>query len=208
MKVNFPPDFIFGTSTASTQIETAFDHDWQGFKSRDGHLFERTTDHELRLEEDAILIASLAPAYRMSLSWSRLQRGPNQDFDSETVLRYKGFLNDLRNRGVKIMMVLHHFTNPIWFSERGGWEKEQNIALWLDFGKKVVDIFGEYVTNWNTFNEPNVYVSYGWLTGFFPPFKINPVRAFTVVKNLGIAHDRMYDIIKTKYPEHQVGISQ
>ena len=207
MKLSFPSDFIFGTSTASTQIETAFDHDWQGYKSRDGYVFERTTDHELRLSEDAILIASLAPAYRMSLSWSRLQRGPMQDFDPETVLQYKIFLDDLTARGVKIMMVLHHFTNPKWFSQLGGWEKEKNIALWLDFGKKVVNTFGHYVTQWNTFNEPNVYVSYGWITGFFPPFKTNPALVFKVVKHLGMAHDQMYDIIKTRYQEHPVGIS-
>src|SRR5262245_57763011 len=77
----FPPEFIFGTSTAATQIETAFDHDWQGFKARDGHVFQRTTDHELRMKEDARIISSLAPGYRMSLSWSRLQRGPMADLD-------------------------------------------------------------------------------------------------------------------------------
>ena len=72
-------------------------------------------------------------------------------------------------------MVLHHFTNPLWFSNIGGWEKPENIPLWIDFAKKVVDEFGQYVSYWNTFNEPNVYASYGWITGFFPPFKINPV---------------------------------
>ena len=42
-------------------------------------------------------------------------------------------------------MVLHHFTNPKWFAELGSWEKEENISLWIDFAKKVIDIFGEYV---------------------------------------------------------------
>ncbi|HWA35928.1 MAG TPA: family 1 glycosylhydrolase, partial [Cyclobacteriaceae bacterium] len=153
----FPKNFIFGTSTAATQIETAFDHDWQGFKARDGNIFDRTTDHELRFEEDAAIIASLAPAYRMGLSWSRLQRGPGQPLHSETVESYKAFLKDLRQRGVSVMMVLHHFTNPKWFADMGSWEKESNIAHWLDFGQRVVETFGEYVSSWNTFNEPNVY---------------------------------------------------
>ncbi len=203
----FPKDFLFGTSTAATQIETAFEHDWQGFKARDGKIFERTTDHELRLKEDAAIIASLAPAYRMGLSWSRLQRGPGQELHRETVEEYKAFLNDLKQRGVKVMMVLHHFTNPRWFADLGSWEKEQNIEHWLDFGRRVVQTFGEYVSHWNTFNEPNVYASYGWITGFFPPFKTNPIRAFSVVRNLGRAHERMYDIIKEHYPHHPVGIS-
>ncbi len=207
MPRTFPPHFIFGTSTAAAQIETATDHDWHGFKARDGHHFERTTDHELRHPQDAEIIASLAPGYRMGVSWNRLQRGPLEALDPVVVEEYRKLFEDLRARQVKIMMVLHHFTNPKWFSKLGGWEKEENIAYWLDFGKKVVDTFGEYVTQWNTFNEPNIYSSYGWITGFFPPFKTNPLLAIRVVRNLGAAHNRMYDVIKSVYADHPVGIS-
>lgn len=207
MRLLFPNDFIFGTSTAATQVETAFDHDWQGIRSRDGFDFQRTTDHETRMEEDAVIIASLAPHYRMSLMWSRLQRAPFADLDPETVSQYTLFLEDLRAKNVQIMMVLHHFTNPLWFAREGSWEKEKNIAMWIDFSKKVVDTFGQYVSHWNTFNEPNVYASYGWITGFFPPFIINPVKAAIVVKNMGKAHDVVYDYIKEKFPEQPVGIS-
>lgn len=207
MTHSFPSDFIFGTSTAAAQIETAFNHDWQGITAKDGHVFERTTDHELRFKEDAEIIASLAPGYRMSLMWSRLQPNLKAELDEQAVEEYFSFMMDLKSRGVTIMMVLHHFTNPIWFSQSGSWEKEENIDLWLDFVKKVVDRFGPLVGYWNTFNEPNVYASYGWLTGFFPPFKINPVKAAMAVKNMGKAHDLAYDYIKSKFPEAPVGIS-
>lgn len=203
----FPANFIFGTSTAAAQIETAFEHDWQGVKSRDGYIFNRTTDHELRFYEDAELIASLAPGYRMSLQWSKLQRKPYGNFHAETAQAYHKFLADLKARGVSIMMVLHHFTNPLWFAKTGGWENSSNIALWVDYCRKVIDEFGAYVSSWNTFNEPNVYASYGWITGFFPPFKTNPYLAGKVVKNMGSAHNLVYDIIKQKYPESPVGIS-
>ena len=88
MRLTFPEHFFFGTSTAATQIETAFEHDWQGISSRDGYLFDRTTDHELRIEEDVDIIASLAPNYRMSLMWSKLQREPLGNFDPETKQHY------------------------------------------------------------------------------------------------------------------------
>lgn len=207
MQLVFPKDFIFGTSTASTQIETAFEHDWQGVVAQDGTVFQRTTDHETRLAEDAEIIASLAPHYRMSLMWSKLQRQPLAPLHSETVQQYLSFLKDLKQRGVQVMMVLHHFTNPTWFAARGGWERAENIPLWVDFCQKVVDTFGDWVTRWNTFNEPNVYASYGWITGFFPPFKINPVKAALVVKNMGTAHDKVYQYIKQQRPQQPVGIS-
>ncbi len=207
MQYVFPKDFIFGTSTAAAQIETAFEHDWQGVQSKDGYIFDRTTDHELRLEEDAEIISSLAPYYRMGLMWSKLQREPFGDLHPETVLHYKTFLKDLKTKGVKIMMVLHHFTNPRWFANQGSWEKEENIHGWIDFAKKAIDVFAENVTLWNTFNEPNVYATNGWLTGFFPPFKNNPVKAAIVVKNMGRAHDEVYAYIKSKHPHQPVGIS-
>lgn len=207
MQYVFPKDFIFGTSTAATQIETAFEHDWQGVKAGDNHIFDRTTDHELRFKEDAAIIASLAPYYRMGLQWSKLQRGPGQPLDQNTVNEYREFLSDLHARKVKIMMVIHHFTNPTWFAKQGSWEKEENVALWVDFARKVVDEFGDYVSHWNTFNEPNVYASFGWITGFFPPFKTNPVKAAIVVKNMGRAHNLIYDYIKKKRPDQPVGIS-
>jgi beta-glucosidase len=207
MRIAFPNHFTFGTSTAASQIETAFEHDWQGLKARDNFVFDRTTDHEKRLKEDASIIASLAPGYRMSLQWSKIQRSPFGDFHQETAETYHHFLQDLRSRGVSIMMVLHHFTNPLWFSRLGGWERIENVPLWIDYAKKVVDEFGSYVTSWNTFNEPNVYASYGWITGFFPPFKISPLLAGKVVKNMAQAHDRVYEYIKTRYPEAPVGIS-
>ncbi len=207
MPRHFPKDFVFGTSTAAAQIETADSHDWQGYRARDGHVFDRTTDHEHRHAEDIDIIATLAPGYRMSVAWNRLQRAPFAPLDPSVVLEYRNLLQELRSRGVSIMMVLHHFTNPRWFSEKGGWEKRENIKLFLDFGRKVSEAFGEYVDQWNTFNEPNVYVSYGWLTGFFPPFKINPLLAIRVLKNLGLVHEQLYAVLKERHPDRPVGIS-
>jgi beta-glucosidase len=207
MQLKFPDNFFFGTSTAAYQIETAFEHDWLGVKSKDGYIFERTSDHEKRFVEDAAIIAHCAPNYRMSLMWSKLQRAPYAELHKDTVAEYRSFLDDLKSRGVKVMMVLHHFTNPLWFSQNGNWEKAENVALWVDFSKKVVDEFGEYISYWNTFNEPNVYVSNGWVLGQFPPFKTNLLAARSAIKNMGLAHHIMYDYIKAKFPNQPVGIS-
>ncbi len=207
MQLQFPPHFFFGTSTAAYQIETAFEHDWVGVKAKDGFVFNRTCDHELRFKEDAEIIAYCAPYYRMSLMWSKLQRAPFAELHKDTVQEYKNFLDDLKSRSVKIMMVLHHFTNPTWFSEKGNWQKKENVAMWVDFSKKVVDEFGGYVSYWNTFNEPNVYASNGFLLGQFPPFVKNLFTAMRAIDNMGAAHTEVYRYIKTKQPEQPVGIS-
>ena len=203
----FPSDFRFGTSTSAVQIETAFEHDWQGFVARDNSIFDRTTDHELQWEKDAVIISSLAPNYRMSLMWSKLQRGPLASLDREAVEHYKKLLTELKLRGVDIMLVLHHFANPVWFSQQGGWSNAQSIDWWLDYVKKVILEFDEFVSLWNTFNEPNLYISLGSLAGLFPPQKLNPFYAWQVLKNLSSAHKHAYELLHTLSPDKPVGIS-
>ena len=207
MKIRFPADFIFGTSTSSYQIETAFEHDWLNISSRDGNIFNRTTDHEKRLEEDIGIIGSLAPHYRMSLMWSKLQRRSYAQFDPAVVREYTDFLGALRAQGTEVMMVMHHFANPRWFSESGGWENDENIGAWINFGEQLVETFGDYVSRWNTFNEPNLYTGMAYVAGEFPPFKTNFVKAKRVITNLAEAHDLIYDIIKKRDPGKPVGIS-
>jgi beta-glucosidase len=207
MKIKFPDNFVFGTSTSASQIETPFEHDWEGIRSRDGNTFNRTTDHEKRFKEDTEIIASLAPNYRMSLMWSKLQRQPYAAFDSRTVEEYRTLLNSLHDRQVGIMMVIHHFANPTWFASNGGWENKKNIDTWLNYGKQLVDTFGPYVDSWNTFNEPNLYTSMAYVRGEFPPFTRNVLKADQVIRNIAQAHNAMYDYIKKVYPGKPVGIS-
>lgn len=197
MKLNFPKDFIWGTSTAAYQIETASEHDWKGVLSNDGTVFDKCSMHDLRRDEDIEYIVRLGNAYRMSCDWAKLQTAPYADFDPKVTQEYLDFLQKIRNRGVKIMMVLHHFTNPLWFAKEGSWEKKGNRKMWLDFVKKSVATFGHLVDHWNTFNEPMVYISNGWITGGFPPFKKGKILlARKVLKEIGRAHDEAYDIIK------------
>lgn len=207
MTLKFPDEFIFGTSTSAYQIETSFQHDWEHVRAKDGYVFRRTTDHEKQYEQDAEIISSLAPHYRMSLMWSRLQRHPLAPLDETTKIEYHALLSSLTRKGVKIMMVIHHFANPIWFADQGGWMNEKNIGIWFDYARKLIDEFGHYVSLWNTFNEPNLYATMGFGAGKFPPFIRNIITARSVVRNMAKAHSMIYDYLKFKYPETMVGIS-
>ena len=45
MKLEFPKNFIWGTSTAAYQIETVSDNDWKGVVSNDGTVFDKCSMH-------------------------------------------------------------------------------------------------------------------------------------------------------------------
>ena len=207
MKLQFPDGFIWGTSTAAAQVETASFHQWKGLKSRDGHVFDRTTDHELRRSEDIQFIKQFGNMYRCSLDWSRLQRKAFGDFDQIVVGEYQAFLSDLRAEGMEIMFVIHHFLNPTWFEERDSWLAEENIAAFVDYARQCIQYFGEFTSNWNTFNEPNIYCMNSFFMGNFPPHKKSYFKATKAKKHMAMAHDIVYDLIKEQYPEASVGIS-
>jgi beta-glucosidase len=207
MRLEFPKDFIIGTSTSAYQIETAFGHDWQGIVAEDGYTFGSTTDHEKHFEEDSEIIASVAPAYRMSLMWSKLQREPYGPLHTETKSEYHRLLSRLKEKDISVMMVLHHFCNPLWFAKEGGWARSKNMASWIDYARKVIDEYGEYVDLWNTFNEPNLYTTLGYALAKFPPYQSNMMTAGTVIKNISKAHNEIFDYLKNKYPNKPVGIS-
>lgn len=206
-KLQFPAHFIWGTSTAAAQVETASEHNWKGVASRDGYTFDRTTDHEKRRKEDIRYITQFGDYYRGGVDWARLQKAPFANFELEVVKEYQEFFGELNAAGTKVMFVIHHFTNPLWFEEKNGWLNDNNIPAFVDYAKKCIQHFGKYTFMWNTINEPNVYALNGYFTGNFPPFKKNYFKADRVLKNLGRAHDIVYDILKEDDPKKQVGIS-
>ncbi|RMF00491.1 MAG: glycosyl hydrolase family protein, partial [Bacteroidetes bacterium] len=206
--LSFPDHFKWGTSTAAAQIETASDHNWRGVVARDGSVFNRTTDHELRRYEDLEHIVRFGTIYRAGVDWARLQASPKADFQEEVVAEYRDFFAALRRRGMEIMFVIHHFTHPRWFEEAGGWPDESTIPYYVDFAERCVHHFGDLVSYWNTFNEPNVFALNAYLLGNFPPMqKGRYFRANRVLRNMGHAHDIARELIKARFPQAPVGIS-
>jgi beta-glucosidase len=207
MRLTFPTDFFWGSSTAAAQIETASDHAWRGFRAKDGSVFERTTDHELRRSEDAAYIAAFGTVYRCGVDWARLQTAPNAAFTPAVVAEYVAFFEDLTARGMKIMFVMHHFTNPNWFEARGSWLNADNNALFLDYVRQCIAHFGQYVHSWNTFNEPNVYAMNAFVRGVFPPQMKSYAKGNRALRNMGAAHSATLAMLRQHDATKLVGIS-
>lgn len=207
MRLEFPTSFFWGTSTAAAQVETASAHNWRGMKAKDGYVLQQTTAHEQRRGEDAQFITRLGSVYRCGVDWARLQPAPNAPFVAEVVEEYQAFFRQLNGAGTRIMFVIHHFTNPLWFEERGGWLREENVDLFLDYARRCIHHFAPYTFNWNTFNEPNVYAMNAYMLGNFPPQLKSYWKANRVLRHMGQAHDVLYHLLKEATPDIPVGIS-
>ena len=52
-------------------------------------------------------------SHRLSLEWSRIQ--PSRDrWDEDSLAYYREMITGLNQRGIKPMITLHHFTDPLW----------------------------------------------------------------------------------------------
>lgn len=207
MRLEFPENFLWGSSTSATQVETASAHNWRGFKARDGYILDQTTAHEQLRELDAGFIMQFGTVYRCGVDWARLQPEPFAPFVPEVVEEYQRFFQLLNNGGVRILFVMHHFTNPLWFENNGGWLNEDNISAFADYARQCIEHFEPYVFNWNTFNEPNVYAMNAYLLGVFPPHKRSFRKSNRVLRHLQQAHEIAYSLLKAACPEKPVSIS-
>jgi len=109
-------------------------------------------------------------AFRFSIEWSNIE--PQEGNFSEAELQhYEDLIDRLLVAGVTPMITLHHFTDPVWFCQKGGFEREENIFYFVRFCKKVFERLSEKAQLWATFNEPNIYMFQGYLRGVFPPGK-------------------------------------
>lgn len=102
---------------------------------RDGTSPNLTTDHWNRWREDNRIMADLGlQICRMSIEWARVE--PQQgNIDHAALDRYREEIEDLKAKGIKPLVTLHHFGHPLyhfghplWFEKLGGFEKQENIT--------------------------------------------------------------------------------
>ncbi len=210
----FPDGFLWGTASAAHQVEGANRNcDWWEFEQQPGRIAngdssEIACDHYHRYREDFSLLRELSQnAHRLSIEWSRIEPSEGE-FDSRQIRHYRDVLGELREQGIQPMITLHHFTSPLWFTRKGGWQASGSAHAFLPFVHRVVDELGDLVALWCTINEPSIYAAQGWITGEFPPAHHGDVAAiYRVTANMRRAHELAYLAIKRRWPDAPVGLS-
>jgi len=104
------------------------------------------------------------------------------------------------------MLTLHHFTDPLWIAERGGWLNPDTVYHFAEFVRVVVEALGASVTLWCTINEPAIYAVLSYFSAEFPPARTDAKQAAVVYRNLLLAHVNCYNVIKKVRPDAQVGL--
>jgi beta-glucosidase len=201
-------EFMWGTATAAHQIEgNCVNNNWakwenQVLENNKPTIYHNeksglACDHWNRVDEDTKLMKDIGcNAYRFSVEWSKIEPEKGK-IDKQAVQHYHQEIDALIRNNIIPMITLHHFSHPIWFEDLGAFEKEENIAHFVEFSELVFKEFGSKVKYWCTINEPEVFAVGAYLSGTFPPGKKDPKLVGMVLRNLLIAHVRVFKKIKS-----------
>ncbi|HUI26757.1 MAG TPA: family 1 glycosylhydrolase, partial [Candidatus Kryptonia bacterium] len=200
-RLEFPSDFVWGSATAAHQVEGDNRHnDWWAHElASNTNAIEPSgiaCDHYHRFADDFRLCKSLGHgAHRMSIEWSRIEPSEGQ-IDRAEIEHYRKVLTTLREVGMEPWVTLHHFTLPMWFAQRGGFSKRENLDAFRRFVELAAREYGDLVSHWCTINEPTVHAELGFRFGYFPPRLQDQALSATVLRNLFRAHAQACEAVK------------
>jgi beta-glucosidase len=200
-RMSIPPiqPFLWGTATASYQIEGAVSEDgrapsiWDTF-SHTPHKVERSEsgdiacDHYHRHTEDIKLMRHLGvQAYRFSISWSRiLPEGKGKEnalgFDF-----YNRLVDDLLAAGITPFATLFHWDLPQTLQDQGGFTNRDISGWFSDYAVRTTQRLGDRVTNWIMLNEPSVFAFLGHAIGVHAPGMTDLKAFFAATHHLNLA---------------------
>ena len=233
---NFPKHFFWGASTAAHQVEGGNHNQWTVWELEhakeqaqtahqrmswipawneikdqaeepENYISGAGVDHYNRYKEDFGIAKKMnLNAFRFTIEWSRIEPEEGK-WDEKEIAHYKRYIAELRRQKLEPFLTLWHWTVPVWFADKGGFEKKENLDYFDRFVQKVADELIEDVEYVITINEPNVDTSFAYLLGLHPPAKRSVFNFMKVYWNLTRVHNRAYKILKRSKPLLQVGMS-
>jgi beta-glucosidase len=199
--LKFPEKFLWGSATASYQIEGAFDEDgrgesiWDRFSHTPGKVANGETgdvacDHYHRFEEDVDMMAEIGlKAYRFSIAWPRVIPTGAGKVNTKGLDFYDRLVDKLLKKNIIPFITFYHWDLPQVLEDRGGWRSKDTSYAFADYTKAVVERLSDRVVNWMTLNEPPCSAYLGYESGGHAPGAKESKKVVNqVVHNFLLAH--------------------
>ncbi|HET6260041.1 GH1 family beta-glucosidase [Pseudonocardia sp.] len=221
--LRFPPGFLWGSATASYQIEGAVDEGgrtpsiWDTFSHTPGRVERGNTgdvadDHYHRFREDVAIMARLGLAsYRFSVSWPRITPQVTADslgpVNPEGIRFYSDLVDALLAVGISPSITLYHWDLPQSLEDTGGWTARSTAERFGEYAEVVAAALGDRVPLFITLNEPWCSAYLGYASGVHAPGRTDDAAALTAVHHLNLAHGLAAGSIRRAAPASRVALT-
>ncbi len=214
----FPDGFLWGSATASYQVEGAAREDGRGCciwgtysrtpgKVHAGHTGQVACDHYHRYAEDVRLMRDLnLQSYRFSTSWARVMP------DGRSINRagldfYSRLTDELLEQGVVPWLTLYHWDLPQALEDQGGWPSRDVAHRFADYAEAVHEALGDRIHYWTTLNEPWCSAFLGYAAGRHAPGRTDGPDALRAAHHLLLGHGLALQALRSRDPELELGIT-
>ncbi len=215
----FPKDFIWGTATASYQIEGAWNEDgkgesiWDRFSHTAGKIANEDTgdvacDHYHLWRHDLGIMKELGlKNYRFSISWPRILPSGSGKINQAGLDFYSNLVDGMLEKGIQPYITLYHWDLPQVLQEEGGWPGRIIVDRYVEYVDIVSRVLGDRVKNWITLNEPFVSAFNGYLEGRHAPGITDLNLAVAASHHLLLSHGLAVPVIRNNCSGANVGIT-
>lgn len=215
----FPDNFIWGTATASYQIEGAWNEDgkgesiWDRFTHTPGHILgnedgDIACDFYHLYQKDIDLMKKLGhKAFRFSIAWARIFPHGTGEPNEAGVAFYRNLCDALHASGIATVVTLYHWDLPQKLQDKGGWVNRDIVEVFADYAAYVYKALGDKVDHWITLNEPMCIAFLGYANGEHAPGHKDFPTALACAHNLLLSHGRAVQEYRKTSLKAPIGIT-
>lgn len=219
----FPADFLWGTATASYQVEGAVAEDgrgpsvWDTFSHTPGKVVNNATgdvadDHYHRYKEDVQLMKALGvKSYRFSIAWPRVFPQGSGSPNPKGLDFYSRLVDELLANGIEPFATLYHWDLPQALQDRvGGWESRETSQAFGEYAGYVAERLTDRVKHIFTINEFGAFMELGYRLGIHAPGVKLPPGRFNQARHHGVlGHGLAVQAIRARgKPGTKVGLAE
>jgi len=217
----FPESFLWGSATASYQVEGAVHEDgrgatiWDTFshtpgKTHNGDTGDVADDFYHLYPHDIQLMKEMGlRSFRFSVAWSRIFPSGKGAPNAKGLDFYKRLVDGLLEAGIQPFCTLYHWDLPQALQDKGGWENRDTAKAFADYAGYTAGKLSDKVTQFMTMNEMRSFVELGYKTGVHAPgLRLDAKRVAQLNHYVALAHGMAVQSIRAQTkPGTKVGIA-
>ncbi|MBB5057136.1 beta-glucosidase [Granulicella aggregans] len=198
MEKKFPTGFLWGSATASYQVEGGVNEGgrgqtiWDTFshtpgKVANGDTGDVSTDSYHRYREDVALMKALGlRGCRFSVAWSRIfPTGVGQP-NQAGLDYYNRVVDELLGSGIQPFCTLFHWDLPQALEDKGGWQNPDTAKAFADYAGYMGGKLSDRVKSFMTMNEIRSFTELGYQNGMHAPGLRVDAQKFAQVNHIAV----------------------